>query len=54
MERPRDNLAPADVYLGIGQTILPERERIKRNHLERRGQDSMLDGAEAGAGDRIH
>jgi hypothetical protein len=28
------NLAPADVYFGRGQTILLERERIKRHTIE--------------------
>jgi hypothetical protein len=31
-----NNLAPADVYFGRGQTILLERERIKRRILQRR------------------
>ena len=30
------NLTPADVYFGRGQTILLERERIKRKTFERR------------------
>ena len=30
------NLTPADVYFGRGQTILLERERIKRNTIEQR------------------
>jgi len=30
------NLTPADVYLGRGETILLERERIKRNRLQNR------------------
>jgi transposase InsO family protein len=30
------NLTPADVYLGRGQTILLERERIKRNTIQKR------------------
>ena len=30
------NLTPADVYFGRGQTILLERERIKRNTLQQR------------------
>jgi transposase InsO family protein len=30
------NLTPADVYLGRGQTILEERERIKRNTINQR------------------
>ena len=30
------NLTPADVYNGRGQTILLERERIKRNTIEQR------------------
>jgi putative transposase len=29
-----DNLTPADVYFGRGQTILLERERIKRNTIK--------------------
>jgi transposase InsO family protein len=31
-----NNLTPADVYLGRGQTILLERERIKRDTIIRR------------------
>ena len=31
-----DNLTPADVYFGRGQTILLERERIKRNTIQNR------------------
>jgi putative transposase len=31
-----DNLAPADVYFGRGQTILLERERIKRDTIRQR------------------
>jgi hypothetical protein len=30
------NLTPADVYFGRGQTILLERERIKRNTIQNR------------------
>jgi hypothetical protein len=30
------NLAPADVYFGRGQTILLQRERIKRDTIKRR------------------
>ena len=30
------NLTPADVYFGRGQTILLQRERIKRNTFEQR------------------
>jgi putative transposase len=30
------NLTPADVYFGRGQTILLQRERIKRKTIERR------------------
>ena len=30
------NLTPADVYFGRGQTILLERERIKRHTIENR------------------
>ena len=31
-----NNLTPADVYLGRGQTILLNRERIKRNTIKKR------------------
>jgi len=31
-----NNLTPADVYFGRGQTILLERERIKRRTIEQR------------------
>ncbi len=31
-----DNLTPADVYFGRGQTILLERDRIKRQTLQQR------------------
>src|SRR4029450_6290739 len=31
-----DNLTPADVYFGRGQTILLERERIKRKTIQTR------------------
>ena len=31
-----DDLTPADVYFGRGQTILPERERIKRKTIQNR------------------
>lgn len=31
-----DNLAPADGYFGRGQTILRERERIKRDTIKQR------------------
>jgi hypothetical protein len=31
-----DNLTPADVYFGRGQTILLERERIKRQTIANR------------------
>ena len=31
-----DNLTPADVYFGRGQTILLERERIKRKTIKNR------------------
>jgi hypothetical protein len=30
------NLTPADVYFGRGQTILPDRERIKRQTIQQR------------------
>ncbi|HEX5846305.1 MAG TPA: IS3 family transposase, partial [Rhodoplanes sp.] len=31
-----DNLTPADVYFGRGQTILLQRERIKRRTIAQR------------------
>lgn len=31
-----NNLTPADVYFGRGQTILKQRERIKRKTMEKR------------------
>ena len=31
-----DNLTPADVYFGRGQTILLQRERIKRQTIAKR------------------
>jgi hypothetical protein len=31
-----NNLTPADVYFGRGQTILPEHEKIKRRTFELR------------------
>ena len=31
-----DNLISADVYVGRGRTILPERQRIKRKTIEHR------------------
>ena len=31
-----NNLTPADVYFGRGQTILLERERIKRRTIQQR------------------
>lgn len=31
-----NNLTPADVYFGRGQTILLERERIKRKTIQQR------------------
>lgn len=31
---PPPNLTPADVYFGRGQTILIERERIKRDTIK--------------------
>ncbi len=31
-----DNLTPADVYFGRGQTVLLQRERIKRKTIEQR------------------
>ena len=31
-----DNLTPADVYFGRGQTILLQRERIKRQTIQQR------------------
>jgi hypothetical protein len=34
--RSLNNLAPADVYFGRGQTILLEREKIKQQTIEHR------------------
>jgi putative transposase len=34
--RYQDNLTPVDVYFGRGQTILLERERIKRKTIQHR------------------
>ena len=31
-----DNLTPADVYFGRGQSILHERDRIKRHTIQQR------------------
>jgi putative transposase len=31
-----NNLTPADVYFGRGQTVLLERERIKHNTIQKR------------------
>ena len=36
---PLDNLKPADVYYGRGQTILKRRERFKLKTLEMRRQN---------------
>jgi hypothetical protein len=36
LSRELSNLTPADVYFGRGQTILLERERIKRQTIEHR------------------
>ncbi|TIY08744.1 MAG: IS3 family transposase, partial [Mesorhizobium sp.] len=40
-----DNLTPADVYFGRGQTILLQRERIKRNTIEQRRLRHRRDAA---------
>jgi transposase InsO family protein len=39
------NLTPADVYFGRGQTILLQRERIKRDTLKRRRLNHLLKAA---------
>jgi len=39
------NLTPADVYLGRGQTILTERERIKRQTIHQRRLQHHLQAA---------
>ena len=33
---PLDNLTPADVYFGRGESILERREKIKRKTIEQR------------------
>ena len=40
-----NNLTPADVYFGRGQTILLERERIKRKTIEHRRLQHRDDAA---------
>ena len=40
-----DNLTPADVYFGRGQTILRERERIKRATIQNRRLQHQLNAA---------
>ena len=40
-----DNLTPADVYFGRGQTILLERERIKRATIQNRRLQHQLNAA---------
>ena len=40
-----DNLTPADVYFGRGQTILAERERIKRQTIANRRLQHQLPAA---------
>jgi putative transposase len=40
-----DNLTPADVYFGRGQTILVERERIKRQTIADRRLQHQLHAA---------
>ena len=37
-----DNLTPADVYFGRSQTILLERERIKRKTIQNRRFPTMM------------
>jgi putative transposase len=39
------NLTPADVYFGRGQTILLQRERIKRDTIKQRRLQNQLDAA---------
>ncbi|MCA3415451.1 MAG: hypothetical protein INF84_12710 [Roseomonas sp.] len=39
-----NNLTPADVYFGRGQTILLERERIKCRTIQQRSLTSTTDG----------
>ena len=43
--RGRQNLTPADVYFGRGQTILLERERIKRDTIRQRRLKHQLKAA---------
>ena len=40
-----DNLTPADVYFGRGQTILLQRERIKRVTIQNRRLQHQLNAA---------
>jgi RNA-directed DNA polymerase len=40
-----DNLTPADVYFGRAETILLERERIKRQTIANRRLRHQLDAA---------
>jgi len=40
-----DNLTPADVYLGRGETILRERERIKRQTIQSRRLQHQMQAA---------
>jgi putative transposase len=40
-----DNLTPADVYFGRGQTILLQRERIKRATIQNRRLQHQLNAA---------
>jgi putative transposase len=40
-----DNLTPADVYFGRGQTILLERERIKRGTIQNRRLQHQMNAA---------
>ncbi len=40
-----DNLTPADVYFGRGQTILLERERIKRATIQNRRLQHQMNAA---------
>ena len=39
------NLTPADVYFGRGQTILLQRERIKRNTIQKRRLQNQMKAA---------
>lgn len=40
-----DNLTPADVYFGLGETILMERERIKQQTTQTRRLPHQIQAA---------